>query len=62
MKITLKILDLEVVLEDEKETNREKLIGEGLGCMESLCRSRAALCGDGVDSDNVDDEESSTKG
>jgi len=57
MKITFKIADIEAIIEDENETDRARMISEGLGCVENLISQRVSLYGYAGEQEEPEDEE-----
>jgi len=45
MKLTLKLSDIEVSIEDPEEKDRTKLIGEALGCVDVLVQDALIMHG-----------------
>jgi len=61
MKIIFKIADIEAIIEDENETDRTKMISEGLGCIENLIGQRISLYGYAVEPEELEDEATHTQ-
>jgi len=57
MKVTFKIGDIEAIIEDEKETDRQKLLGDALGCIEALKDQRISLYGYAGEQEEPEDED-----